>query len=220
MSHRFRWNRSLSHFLLVLLLSFCLCLPGCAAKPPDKCWLTPTGLGDDYRSFYLDVSGTSETSEDEVNALRKCLREQIDRGRWEVVDTPDENTVMVKVEMREMFRARKGCRFNPFRWVGTAIGGGIVGCVLGGTLGAREVGPVRGALLGMGVGMLGGICFAMESCQEIWAVRAGVGIALGRPPDELEEVIINNDLGKPRNKAMPWIAMRMAEAILGASCGS
>lgn len=60
----------------------------------------------------------------------------------------------------------------------------------------------------------------MESCQEIWAVRAGVGIALGRPPDELEEVIINNDLGKPRNKAMPWIAMRMAEAILGASCGS
>lgn len=131
--------------LTVFLLSCCLCLPGCAAKPPDKSWLTPKGLGDDYRSFYLDVSGTNETNENEVNALRKCLKGEIDRGRWKVVDAPDEKTVMVKGELREMFRARKGCRFNPFRWVGTAIGGGIVG--------AREVGPVRGAFRGMAMGL-------------------------------------------------------------------
>lgn len=49
MPHCCRRNRIISRFLLVLLPGSSLCLPGCAAKPPDRGTISPAGLGDTNR---------------------------------------------------------------------------------------------------------------------------------------------------------------------------
>lgn len=218
MKNRFMQNHSVTRPCLVLLF-LCLCLPGCAAKPPDRGRIPPAGLGDTNRIVYLDVSGTNEASTDEVNALRKCLREKIDRGRWEVVDTPDEKTVTVKVEMRELFSAGRAYTFTPLRWIGQNIIGGTVGGVLlGGTVGFATVGPVGGAFLGMGAGLVTAVdTVKYRARAKIWAVRAGVGIAQGRTPDELEEIVVSTGQeGSLRDDAMHAIGINLADLIRSA----
>lgn len=176
----------------------------------------PAGLCDTNRMVYLDVSGTNETSEDEVNALRKCLGEENDRGRWEGVDTPDEKTVTVKVEMHELFSAGRAYTFTPLRRVGqNIVGGAVGGALLGGTVGFATVGPVEGAFLEMGAGLVTAVdTVKYRTRAKIWAVRAGVGIARGRTPDELEEIVVSTGQeGSLRDDAMNAIGINPAERI-------
>lgn len=148
--------------------------------------------------------------------MRKCLGEKIDRGRWEVVDTPDEKTVTVKVEMHELFSAGRAYTFTPLasgraehRWRRRGRG------AAGGNRGVRHGRPGGGAFPGMGAGLVPAVdTVKYRARAKIWAVRAGVGIARGRTPDELEEIVVSTGQeGSLCDDAMNAIGINPAERI-------
>ena len=107
--------------------------------------------------------------------------------------------------------------FSPVGWLGSTVGGALAGLAFGALVGAyTETSALLGAGVGMVVGVVGGSSYALaQADREIWAVRAGVGMATGRTPDRLEEIVVSSgeDGVASREEAIPQIGRRLAERI-------
>ena len=212
MRNRLMRNHDILRLLLVLLLILCLCLPGCGSKLPDGGSLTSVAADEDS-SLYLDVSGKDV----DAGKLSAAIRQGIEHNSvMRPVDNPDEKTLVVKVEVRDMFQAGT-VGFSPVGWLGSTVGGALAGLAFGALVGAyTETSALLGAGVGMVVGVVGGSSYALaQADREIWAVRAGVGMATGRMPDRLEEIVVSSgeDGVASREEAIPQIGRRLAERI-------
>ncbi|HJA78496.1 hypothetical protein [uncultured Desulfovibrio sp.] len=212
MRNRLMRNHDILRLLLVLLLILCLCLPGCGSKLPDGGSLTSVAADEDS-SLYLDVSGKDV----DAGKLSAAIRQGIEHNSvMRPVDNPDEKTLVVKVEVRDMFQAGT-VGFSPVGWLGSTVGGALAGLAFGALVGAyTETSALLGAGVGMVVGVVGGSSYALaQADREIWAVRAGVGMATGRTPDRLEEIVVSSgeDGVASREEAIPQIGRRLAERI-------
>ena len=210
--HRRERKPAVPSRLLALLLVFCLCLPGCGARLPDDGSLTSVEADED-NALYLDVSG----KEVDAGKLSAAVRQGIEHSSvMRSVDNPDEETLVVKVEVRDMFQAGT-VGFSPVGWLGSTFGGALAGLAFGALAGAvTETSALLGAAAGMVVGFVGGSSYALaQADREIWAVRVGVGMATGRTPDKLEEIVVSTgeDGVGSREEAIPQIGRRLAERI-------
>ena len=152
--------------LFPLLLALCLCLhlAGCGASRPDGGSLTPVRVGEDT-AFYLDVSGSGINAEDLKYTVMGYL--QSDTG-MSMADSPGPDTLMVRVEVREIFPAGSSS-MDARETLGTTTTGVLLGTLVGGLAGGRS-----GALIGAGVGAATGIgVSALDSrTKTLWAMRA------------------------------------------------
>lgn len=205
-------NSGIPRLLLALLLSLCLCLPGCGARLPDDGSLTSVAA-DENSVLYLDVSGKDV----DAGKLSAAIRQGIEHGSaMRFADGVEAQTLVVKVEVRDMFQSGT-VGFSPVGWLGSTFGGALAGLAFGALAGAyTETSALLGAGVGMVVGFVGGSSYALANAErEIWAVRAGVGMATGRTPDRLEEIVVSTgeDGVASRKEAIPEIGRRLAERI-------
>lgn len=196
--------------LFPLLLALCLCLhlAGCGASRPDGGSLTPVRVGEDT-AFYLDVSGSGINAEDLKYTVMGYL--QSDTG-MSMADSPGPDTLMVRVEVREIFPAGSSS-MDARETLGTTTTGILLGTLVGGLAGGRS-----GALIGAGVGAATGIgVSALDSrTKTLWAMRAQVGLAHGKKPDKLEEVVVSTDGVSSRDEALPTLQDKLAQRISAA----
>lgn len=196
--------------LFPLLLALCLCLhlAGCGASRPDGGSLTPVRVGEDT-AFYLDVSGSGINAEDLKYTVMGYL--QSDTG-MSIADSPGPDTLMVRVEVREIFPAGSSS-MDARETLGTTTTGVLLGTLVGGLAGGRS-----GALIGAGVGAATGIgVSALDSrTKTLWAMRAQVGLAHGKKPDKLEEVVVSTDGVSSRDEALPTLQDKLAQRISAA----
>lgn len=196
--------------LFPLLLALCLCLhlAGCGASRPDGGSLTPVRVGEDT-AFYLDVSGSGINAEDLKYTVMGYL--QSDTG-MSMADSPGPDTLMVRVEVREIFPAGSSS-MDARETLGTTTTGVLLGTLVGGLAGGRS-----GALIGAGVGAATGIgVSALDSrTKTLWAMRAQVGLAHGKKPDKLEEVVVSTDGVSSRDEALPTLQDKLAQRISAA----
>ena len=156
MRNRLMRNHDILRLLLVLLLILCLCLPGCGSKLPDGGSLTSVAADEDS-SLYLDVSGKDV----DAGKLSAAIRQGIEHNSvMRPVDNPDEKTLVVKVEVRDMFQAGT-VGFSPVGWLGSTVGGALAGLAFGALVGAYTE---TSALLGAGVGMVVGVVGGQQLC--------------------------------------------------------
>lgn len=190
--------------LCALLLVLCLGLPGCGAGSPDKGSLSPV-RADRGGVFHLEVSGRWV----DIEALSAAISETMQRGSvMRPADGVDAHTLVVKVEVREMFRAGTVKDDSP-GWLDSAFDDCLARH-------AVDSGLVLGSALGMAAGIEGGKTYAPgHGSGIIWAMRVAVGMARGRTPDKLEELVVST--GKKRSfsrkEAIPEIGRRLAERI-------
>lgn len=196
--------------LFPLLLALCLCLhlAGCGASRPDGGSLTPVRVGEDT-AFYLDVSGSGINAEDLKYTVMGYL--QSDTG-MSMADSPGPDTLMVRVEVREIFPAGSSS-MDARETLGTTATGVMLGTLVGSLAGGRN-----GALIGAGVGAATGIgVSALDSrTKTLWAMRAQVGLAHGKKPDKLEEVVVSADGVSSREEALPTLQDKLAQRISAA----
>ena len=129
--------------LLALLVGcFCLFLPGCGAKLPDSGTLPSVTVPKDT-SYYLEVS-TEEVQKKglPVDGLTAAIKEELQRKSiMRPADSADARALVVKLEVREMFRAgtvssgrpdwpfdsdvvRRATKAGPL--IGPALGSGLI----------------------------------------------------------------------------------------------
>ena len=173
--------------LFPLLLALCLCLhlAGCGASRPDGGSLTPVRVGEDT-AFYLDVSGSGINAEDLKYTVMGYL--QSDTG-MSMADSPGPDTLMVRVEVREIFPAGSSS-MDARETLGTTTTGVLLGTLVGGLAGGRS-----GALIGAGVGAGHGHrrLGPGQPDQDPLGHAGQVGLAHGKKPDKLEEVVVSTD---------------------------
>lgn len=212
MPNRLMRKSAVLRALSALLLCLCLCLPGCGSKLPDSGSLTSVEADEDS-ALYLDVSGKDVDAGVLTVVISGDMRQS---SVMRFVDKPDARTLVVKVEVRDMFRAGT-VGFSPVGWLGSTFGGALAGLAFGALAGAyTETSALLGAGVGMVVGLVGGGSYALaQADREIWAVRAAVGMATGRTPDRLEEIVVSTgeDGVASRKEAIPEIGRRLAERI-------
>lgn len=198
-------------FALLPLLLF-LSLPGCGARLPDDGSLSSVAADEDC-TLYVDVSGRDV----DAGKLSAAVRQGIEHSSaMRFADGVEAQTLVVKVEVRDLFQAGT-VGFSPVGWLGGTFGGALAGLAFGALAGAvTETSALLGAAAGMVVGFVGGGSYALaQADREIWAVRAGVGMATGRTPDRLEEIVVSTgeDGVASREEAIPAIGRRLAERI-------
>lgn len=203
-----------SLFALSLILLLFLSLPGCGARLPDSGSLTSVEADEDS-SLYLDVS--SHDTKADAGVLTAVISGDMRQSSvMRFADGVEAQTLVVKVEVRDMFRAGT-VGFSPVGWLGSTFGGALAGLAFGALAGAvTETSALLGATAGMVVGFVGGGSYALaQADREIWAVRAAVGMATGRTPDRLEEIVVSTgeDGVTSRKEAIPAIGRRLAERI-------
>lgn len=189
-----------------LPLRFCLfclwlCLAGCGARLPDSGGLTPVRADRDS-AFRLEVSGRWV----DTAALRAAMSEGLQRKSiMRPADSADAHTLMVKVEVREMFRAGTvSSERLDWPFDGDAVRR------------ATKAGPLIGSAIGIVEGVEAGSLYSPGSAERvIWAMRVAVGMAPGRTPDRLEEIVVSTgkDGAASRKEAIPLIGWRLAERI-------
>lgn len=191
-----------------LLLCLCLLLAGCGASRPDSGSLTPVRVDEDT-TFYLDVSGSGINAEDLKYTVMGYL--QSDTG-MSMADAPGPDTLTVRVDVREIFPVGSSS-MDARETLGTTATGVMLGALVGGLAGDRT-----GALIGAGVGAATGIgVSALDSrTKTLWAMRAQVGMARGKTPDKLEEVVVSADGVSSREDALPTLQDKLAQRISAA----
>lgn len=203
----FRRKRISPHPLPACLpLCFCLlcvwlCLAGCGARLPDRGSLTPVRAGRDS-AFRLEVSGRWV----DTAALTAAIREGLQRKSiMRPADSADAHTLMVKVEVREMFRAGTvSSERLDWPFDGDAVRR------------ATKAGPLIGSAIGIVEGFEAGSLYSPGGSERvIWAMRVAVGMAPGRTPDKLEEIVVSTgkDGAASRKEAIPLIGRHLAERI-------
>ena len=190
--------------LCALMLVLCLGLPGCRAGSPDKGSLSPV-RADRSGAFHLEVSGRWV----DIEALSAAISETMQRGSiMRPADDVDAQTLVVKVEVREMFRAGT-VKDDSLGWLDRAFDDSLAKH-------AVDSGLVVGSALGMAAGIEAGKSYALgNGTRIIWAMRLAVGMAPGRTPDKLEELVVSTGKEEAfsRKEAIPEIGRRLAERI-------
>ncbi len=212
MRHIFRRD-DLGVRLLPTLLTLCCCLllAGCGSRP-DSGTLTPTHV-DENTAFYLDISGKGVNAEDLKYTIMGYL--QSDTG-LSMADAPGPEVLVIRVDVREIFAAGSSS-LDASETLGTTATGVLLGTLVGGLAGGRS-----GALIGAGVGAATGVgVSALDSqTKTTWAMRAGVGMARGKTPDTLEEVVVSADGVSSREDALPTLQDKLAQRISAAITAS
>ena len=120
-------------------------------------------------------------------------------------DSADARALVVKLEVREMFRAGTVSSGRP-DW---PFDSDVVRR-------ATKAGPLIGPALGIVEGYEAGSLSSLGSSERvIWAMRVAVGMSPGRTPDTLEEIVVSTgkDGAGSRKEAIPLIGRRLAERI-------
>ncbi len=192
--------------LLAALLPLCICLwlTGCGARP-DSGTLTPTRV-DENTAFYLDISGKGVNADDLKYTIMGYI--QSDAG-LSMADAPGPDVLVIRVDVREIFAAGSSS-LDARETLGTTATGVMLGTLVGGLAGGRS-----GALIGAGVGAATGVgVSALDSrTKTTWAMRAGVGMARGKTPDTLEELVVSADGVSSREEALPVLQDNLAQRI-------
>lgn len=218
--------------LLALLVGcFCLFLPGCGAKLPDSGTLPSVTVPKDT-SYYLEVS-TEEVQKKglPVDGLTAAIKEQLQTaGEMEAASGPGPGTLAVRVDVRDIYLAGRTSK-NYLTTVGSTTVSLTVGAVLGAVVGAAHglmnsvcfcIAPsaIAGAVLGAATGATLGYVMSADSreTKEIWAMRAGVGMAWHDTPDTLEEVVVSTgpDGVSSRTEVVPMLEKALAQRIRAA----
>lgn len=210
----------------VFLLLFCgLCLAGCATKLPDSGSLEPVRIGKET-PFYLDVSAEcveekGMCSDGLAAAIEKRL---LTVDGMKAVDQPGPGTLVVRVDVREFYLAGM-TRKNYLKSAGAALAFATVGTVGGAvTGGAQEADlfdsssdTILGATIGAMIGAVSGLVygFSMGDQKDIWAVRAGVGMAWDEKPEKLKELVVSTGTRGPGSseEAAGYLEERLAQRI-------
>lgn len=209
-------------FATLLVLCLCLFLPGCGAKLPDSGVLPPVAAGRDT-PYYLEVTGQGIPTE----GLVAAIREEISRsGGLREAGSPGPGTLTVRVNVEEIFRdGPAGMGFlDGLKTTAATLLAGILAAgvfIVAGSAGhAPDLGIVfpvaAGTLLGLAAGI--GISASSRS-KDVWAMRAGVGMAWHGTPDRLEKIVISTGNGGAgsREEATGMLerelARRISEAI-------
>lgn len=189
-------------FLMLFTLGCGLLLAGCGAKLPDSGSLEPVEVRKET-PFYLDVSaemvqGTGICADGLASAIEKRL---LTVEGMKPADTPGPGALMVRVDVRDVYLAGK-TRKNYLKSAGAAIALATLGTVGGALTGAfnaphctdtatsTAVGGFIGAASGATSGFVSGLSFGEP--KEIWAIRAGVGMAWDEQPEKLEEIVVSS----------------------------
>lgn len=207
MEHPSRRKRVSPHPLPARLpICFCLfclwlCLAGCGARLPDRGSLTPIRADRDS-AFRLEVSGRWV----DTAALSAAISEGLQRKSiMRPADSAGAHTLVVKVEVREMFRAGT-MNSERLDWPFDSDS----------VRRATKAGPLIGSAIGIVEGVEAGSLYSLNSSERvIWAMRVAVGMALGRTPDKLEEIVVSTgkDGADSRKEAIPLIGRHLAERI-------
>lgn len=206
----------------LFVLCLCLFLPGCGAKLPDRGTLPPVTAGRDT-PYYLEVS----RQDGPADGLAALIRENIRRsGGLKEVGSPGPGTLTVRVNVEEVFLAGpagvgllEGLKDTGLFLLSGILAAGIF--LIAGCYGlAPDVGVALPLVVGALTGMVVGISSSVESwSNDVWAIRAGVGMAWDRTPETLEEIVVSTGRGGARSRkaAAPMLerelARRISEAI-------
>ncbi len=189
--------------LLAALLPLCICLwlAGCGTKLPDSGSLPSVTVGE-HTPFYLEVSTEDIQKKGlRTDGLAPAIEQQLlSVDGMKLADKPGPGTLAVRVDVRDIYLAGTTGK-NYLKTAGTAIGSLIIGAVVGGVAGTLYSldkapcftfipGAVAGAVLGAGLGVIIGT--DVSDPKEIWAMRAGVGMAWHVTPDTLEEIVVSS----------------------------
>lgn len=210
-----------------MLLAICcvVLLAGCGAKLPDSGSLKPVTVRKDT-PFYLDVSADvveekGMCSDSLASAIEKQL---LSIDGMNPADSPGPGTLVVRVDVRDLYLAGM-TRKNYLTSAGAALAFATVGTVGGAvTGGAQESGlfesssdTVFGATIGAMIGAVSGLVygFSRGDQKDIWAVRAGVGMAWGEKPEKLEELVVSTGTKGPDSceEAAGYLEERLAQRI-------
>ncbi len=214
-------------FLALLTACCCLFLPGCGTKLPDSGSLPSVAVGEDT-PFYLEVS-TEDIQKKGLRAegLAPAIEQQLlSVDGMKLADKPGPGTLAVRVDVREVYQAGK-VRKNYLKRAGKVMAGAVVGALGGALFGATQVfdhcccGDSSTFLLsttaGALVGSVTGAALTMDDRDpgEIWAMRAGVGIAWDETPDTLEEIVVSTgtDGVSSREEAVDKLEGKLAQRI-------
>ncbi|WP_297217352.1 hypothetical protein [uncultured Desulfovibrio sp.] len=204
MTPHFFSSRSFRLFAVCVLLLCGVLLAACGARP-DSGSVSRTTIheGD---TFHVECSGSGVNREDLTYTIMAYL--QSDHG-LSMVDTVQPDTLVVRVDVREIFphgSSRMDARETMHTTVLGVMAGAMVGSLIGGGRGAL-VGAGTGAVTGLGVSALD------SKTKTTWALRAGVGVGRGAAPDSLDEVVVSADGISTRDEALPTLQDRLAQKI-------
>lgn len=201
-------------FATLFVLCLCLFLPGCGAKLPDSGTLPSVAAGRGT-PCYLEVTGQGIPTE----GLAAAIRKEISRsGDLREADSPGPGTLTVRVNVEEIFL------FGPagvglLDGLKTTAATLLIGILAAGVFivaGSTDLGIVfpvaAGTLLGLGAGI--GIS-ANSWSKDVWAIRAGVGMAWHGTPDSLEEIVVSTGNGgaSSREEATGMLEHELARRI-------
>lgn len=194
-------------FPALFTLCCCLLLAGCGARP-DSGSIAPVRVDADT-TFYLDISGGGINAEDLKYTIMGYI--QSDTG-MNMADSPGPGTLVVRVDVREIFPAGVS-GMNAGETLGTTATGVMLGALVGSLAGGRS-----GALIGAGVGAAAGVgASALDSrTKTVWAMRAQVGMGHGNAPEKLEEIVVSADGVSSREEALPTLQDKLAQRISAA----
>ena len=134
------------------------------------------------------------------------------------------------MDVRDIYLAGRTSK-NYLTTVGSTTVSLTVGAVLGAVVGAAHglmnsvcfcIAPsaIAGAVLGAATGATLGYVMSADSreTKEIWAMRAGVGMAWHDTPDTLEEVVVSTgpDGVSSRTEVVPMLEKALAQRIRAA----
>lgn len=146
-------------------------------------------------------------------------------------DKPGPGALTVRVDVRDVYQAGR-TRKNYLKSAGAAIALATLGTVGGAVTGAfnaphcsdTATSTALGDFIGAASGATSGFVYGLSlgEPKEIWAIRAGVGVAWDEQPDTLEEIVVSTgkDGAGSRKEAIPLIGRRLAERICEAIVGT
>lgn len=202
----------------LFVLCLCLFLPGCGAKLPDSGTLPQVTVGRDM-SYYLEVTGQGIPTDGLAAAIRENIRRT---GGLKEADSPGPGTLTVRVNVEEIFPAGPagvglldGLKTTAATLLAGILAAGvfIVAASAGHAPDLGLVFPVAaGAVLGLGAGI--GIS-ANSWSKDVWAIRAGVGMAWDEQPEKLEEIVVSTGSKGVRTheEAVSRLEARLAQRI-------
>ena len=202
----------------LLVLCLCLFLPGCGAKLPDSGTL-PTVAAGRNTPYYLEVTGQGISTDGLVAAIRERIHQS---GGLREVGSPGPGTLTIRVNVEEIFLAGPagvgfvdGLKTTVVTLLIGILAAGvyIVAGSAGYVLDLGLVFPVAaGTLLGLGAGI--GIS-ADSWSKDVWAIRAGVGMAWHGTPEKLEAIVVSTgrDGAGSREEAIRILERELARRI-------
>lgn len=214
--------------LLFLMLSTVGCgllLAGCGPKLPDSGSLDPVEVRKET-PFYLDVS--AEMVQEQgicADGLAAAIEKRLlTVDGMKPADKPGPGALTVRVDVRDVYRPGR-TRKNYLKSAGAAIALATLGTVGGAVTGAfsaphctdTATSTALGGFIGAASGATSGFVYGLSlgEPKEIWAIRAGVGVAWDEQPEKLEEIVVSTGSKGVRTheEAVSRLEARLAQRI-------